>query len=179
MYLIESLPLWHLESHYKERVCVCDNKVEFLLSISYIKYYVKRFCPFILQNNGPHFTDVEKGAKTLSHLLRVIQPASAESGLNLGWPESGSRLRGRGRAACPCPLRHVTSQQAKTKNKQSKANKQTNCMYACCMQALSTGGGQGEISMDQINEGTFLGKETLKLGSHWWVWTQDGERSEL
>lgn len=36
------------------------------------------------------------------------------------------------------------------------------------MQALSTGGGQGEISMGQINEGTFLGKETLKLGSHWW-----------
>lgn len=128
MYLIESLPLWHLESHYKESVCVCDNKVEFLLSISYIKYYVKRFCPFILQNNGPHFTDVEKGAKTLSHLLRVIQPASAESGLNLGWPESGSRLRGRGRAACPCPLRHVTSQQAKTKNEQSKASKQTNKM---------------------------------------------------
>ena len=65
-------------------MCVCDNKVEFSLSISYIKYYVKCFCPFILQNNGPHFTDVEKGAKSLSHLLRVIQPASAESGLNLG-----------------------------------------------------------------------------------------------
>lgn len=32
--------------------------------------------------------------------------------------------------------------------------------------------------MGQINEGTFLGKETLKLGPHWWVWTQDGERSE-
>ena len=66
---------------------------------------------------------MEKGAKSLSHLLRVIQPASTESGLNLGWPEPGSRLGAGAGAAC-----HVTSQQAKAKNKQSKADKPTNEM---------------------------------------------------
>lgn len=106
---------------------MCDDKVEFLLSISYIKYYVKRFCPFILQNNGPHFTDVEKGAKSLNHLLRVVQPASAESGLNLGWPEPGSRLRGRGPLpSMPCYLTASKNQ------KQAKQSKQTNQQNAVC-----------------------------------------------
>ena len=128
MYLIGSLPLWHLESHYeeRERVCVCDNKVEFSLSVSCIKYYVKCFCPFIFQNNGPHFTDVEKGAKSLSHLLRVIQPASAESGLNLGC----LNLAAGSGAGAGCP---VTSQQAKIKT--SKA-KQTNKMVYAGTEAL-------------------------------------------
>lgn len=99
------------------------------MSISYIKYYVKCFCPFILQNNAPHFTDVEKGAKSLSHLLRIIQPASAESGLNLGWPEPGSRLRGRGRGRDRLPC-YLTA--SKNKNKQSKANKQTNKQNGVC-----------------------------------------------
>lgn len=79
---------------------------------------------------------MEKGAKSLSHLLRIIQPASAESGLNLGWPEPGSRLRGRGRGRDRLPC-YLTA--SKNKNKQSKAkqtNKQTNKMVYAGTEAL-------------------------------------------
>ena len=60
-------------------VCVCDNKGQFSLSFSYTRYCAKNFSSLIFQNNNPHFTDAEKGAESLSYLLKVIQPASGRA----------------------------------------------------------------------------------------------------